>query len=158
MADTVCVSAARPTMWWLVVIAVLTARVGASDPPPLELVVIVHAGIKASVPRLADYFLKRERFWESDKPIIVFNAPHDSPLRAEFDHVVLDLSPEASARYWIDQRIRSGDSPPKELSDPTLTVKLVAKLDGAIAYVSATTELTNVVVVARIRNGKLVPP
>ncbi len=129
-----------------------------ADPSPADLVVIVHPNNQNRVPRLADYFLKKERFWNGDKPIIVFNAPPDSASRVLFDRVVLDLTPEASARYWIDQRIRSGEAPPKEVVEPALIVRLVSKLEGAIAYVPATTVLTGVRVAARIRDGRLISP
>lgn len=57
--------------------------------------------------------------------------------RARFDGVILDLTPEAMSRFWIDQRIRGQGSPPRAIPSVALLCKLVAQLPGAISYVRA---------------------
>lgn len=140
----------------LVVMAL--ARTVAADPP--ELVVIVNSdnSVKVSAEYLESLFLKKDRFWEGNAPVIAINAPPDSAPRREFDRVVLGMSAETAASYWIDVRIRSGAAPPKEVADPQLAVKLVAKLKGAIAYVPAATAVSGVRVVGRIKRGKWTSP
>jgi hypothetical protein len=127
---------------------------------PLELVVIVNPGnaVKMSAEYLESLFLKKDRFWDGNAPVIALNAPPDNSSRREFDRVVLGMSGDTAASYWIDTRIRSGTAPPKEIADPALTVKLVAKLKGAIAYVPAATAVTGVRVIGRIKRGKWTTP
>jgi hypothetical protein len=120
----------------------------------VELVVIVASANTQAVSAsdLEAWFLRKERRWPNGDVLVPINAPPDTPPRRVFDRAALKMSPEESARYWLDQRIRSGDSAPREV------VKLVAKLPGAIAYVAATQELAGVRVVARVRRGAVVAP
>lgn len=131
-----------------------------ADTAAVELAVIVNPAndVKLGSSELEGLFLKKEKYWGNNDPVIVLAATPDSEPRREFDRVVLGMSAEASARYWIDTRIRSGDTAPKVIADPAMTVKLVGKLKGAVAYVPATAPLAGVRVVARIRRGKVVAP
>lgn len=140
----------------LVVVAL--ARTAAADPPELVVIVNPRNPVAMSAAYLEGLFLKKERFWGDNAPVIALNAPRDAGSRREFDRVVLGMSAETAASYWIDVRIRSGTAPPKEIADPLLAVKLVGKLEGAIAYVPATTALTGVRVVGRIKRGKWMTP
>jgi hypothetical protein len=140
------------------VLALGTVR--AEPAPEVELVVIVQADNHASVSahELEDDFLKRELHWPDGAPIVTINFPPDSPNRHAFDRAVLGMSPDEIARYWLDSRIRSGITAPREVDDAGLIRRLVARLHGAIAYVPASSELTGVRIVARIKAGRLVPP
>jgi hypothetical protein len=71
----------------------------------------------------------------SGTKLIPFNHPPRTPDRVAFDRIVLGMSPDEVGRYWIDQRIRGGDSPPRTLDSVSLLVRLVAALPGAFAYV-----------------------
>jgi len=139
-------------------VVLLLARTVAADPPELVVIVNVDNPVKMTPEYLEGLFLKKERFWEGSAPVIALNAPPDNPSRREFDRVVLGMSGETAASYWIDARIRSGSAPPKEVADPALVVKLVVKLKGAIAYVPATTAVAGVRVVGRIKRGKWMTP
>ena len=140
----------------LVVIALF--RSASADPPELVVIVNTDNAVKMSAEYLESLFLKKERFWDGNAPVIALNAPPENPSRREFDRVVLGMSADTAASYWIDTRIRSGTAPPKEVADPVLTVKLVAKLKGAIAYVPAATTVTGVRVIGRIKRGKWTTP
>ena len=146
----------RLSLALLVVMAL--ARTVAADPPELVVIVNPDNSVKISAEYLESLFLKKERFWDGNAPVIALNAPPDNANRREFDRVVLGMTPESAASYWIDLRIRSGAAPPKEVADPLLAVKLVAKLKGAIAYVPATTAVAGVRVVGRIKRGKWTSP
>jgi hypothetical protein len=143
----------------LLVLLALAPR-GDADPAPPELVVITNAAnpAKPSAAALEAMFLKKEKYWSGGDPIVVLDAPPGADARNEFDRVVLSMTPQESVRYWIDLRVRSGDTAPKQIADPSLAVRLVGKLKGAIAYVPATAALSGVQVVGRIRRGKLVAP
>jgi hypothetical protein len=131
-----------------------------ADGNAIELKIIVNAentdAINAS--DLESYFLRKQRHWSNGTPIIPLNSSRLTDNRQSFDRAVLRLTPDEAARYWLDQRIRSGDGAPREVDDPSLATRLVARLKGAICYVPGTTDTRNVRVVARIRDGKLVPP
>ncbi|HEX3852297.1 MAG TPA: hypothetical protein VHW01_15110 [Polyangiaceae bacterium] len=67
--------------------------------------------------------------------LVPFNHPPNTPDRVAFDRIVLGMSPEEVGRYWIDQKIRGGDSPPRIIDSVALLVRVVGALPGAIAYV-----------------------
>jgi len=71
----------------------------------------------------------------SGTKLVPFNHPANSPDRVAFDRIVLGMSPEEVGRYWIDQRIRGGDSPPRTIDSVALLVRVVGALPGAFAYV-----------------------
>jgi ABC-type phosphate transport system substrate-binding protein len=125
-----------------------------------ELVVIVHPANTASVSPsdLENIFLLKRRRWAGGPPILPFNYPPTSPLRRSFDRQVLRFSHDQAARYWLDQRIRTGLRAPRQVSDPALAVKLVARIPGAIAYVPAELVDRQVRVAARIRRGRVLAP
>lgn len=70
--------------------------------------------------------------------LLPLNQNPGTPDRARFDGVILDLTPEAMSRFWIDQRIRGQGSPPRAIPSVPVLCKVVAQLPGAISYVRAT--------------------
>lgn len=59
----------------------------------------------------------------------------DSPERQDFDEIVLGMSGDEVARYWIDRRIRGQSGPPKAVDSPDLLLQVVSKFNGAIGFV-----------------------
>jgi ABC-type phosphate transport system substrate-binding protein len=96
--------------------------------------------------------------WANGNGIVPFNLPEDSQIRRDFDQAVLGLSPEYVARYWIDKKIRGDTHPPKKLPSPEAVARAVARTPGAIGYVLADDVTPALRVVAKIQNGKVVPP
>ena len=84
---------------------------------------------------LAAMFTTRKKTWEKSGRVVPFNFPPRHATRVRFDESVLKMRPDEVARYWIDRRIRGGNSPPKQVGNAQLIVRLVAKLEGSIAYV-----------------------
>lgn len=127
---------------------------------PVELVVVIHPQNRASVSpaELESIFLLRRRQWPDGTSIIPFNSPSGEPHRLLFDEAALRLGPDEAARYWLDQRIRSGTRAPRHIADGGLAVRLVSRLKGAVAYVPVDLVDGSVRVVARIRGGKVLPP
>ncbi len=126
-----------------------------------ELVVIVHPSnaVKTlDVYELETIFTTSRAHWSGSSRITPFNLPPHSPTRVAFDRMVLRLLPDAVGRFWVDQRVRGRGMPPRQLSDPQLVRRVVAAMPGAIAYVPASFVDENVKVVARIRNGAVIPP
>jgi hypothetical protein len=138
----------------------MPGRSGRAEPAAGDLVVIVNAVNKQvpSAAMLERIFLRKEMAWDSGERVIPLNASPESERRQRFDRVVLGMTPDEAARYWLDQRIRGGGAAPREVGDAVLTVKLVAKLTGTIGYVPAEVSLSGVRVIARIHNDKVVAP
>lgn len=102
-----------------------------------ELVVVVHPS-NPEIPsrtQLAAMFTTRRQSWAGGARVVPFNFPPKHQVRVDFDEAVLEMSPEEVARYWIDRRIRGGTPPPKSVNSAQLIVRLVSKLEGAVAYV-----------------------
>lgn len=99
---------------------------------------------------LAAMFTTRKQSWGGGKRIVPFNFPPKHDVRVAFDRAVLDMDPDDVARYWIDRRIRGGNPPPKQVSNARLIVRLVEKLDGAVAYVPEGTPLGNTRIVQKL--------
>ena len=69
--------------------------------------------------------------------LVPLNYGPDDPLRTAFDRLVLGFSQEAAGRYWVDRRIRGQGLPPRAIPNVALLRAVVAKLPGAIGYVTA---------------------
>jgi hypothetical protein len=69
--------------------------------------------------------------------VIPFNHPIGTFDRIGFDRVLFGMTADEIGRYWVDQRIRGGDSPPRTIDSVSLLLRVVAALDGAIGYVRA---------------------
>jgi hypothetical protein len=67
------------------------------------------------------------------KRLIPVNHTLETPLRIEFDRVVLGLEPAAVGRFWVDRRIRDEGSPPTTVA-PEMAVRVAASLPGAVTY------------------------
>lgn len=100
-------------------------------------VVIAHPSITEHLEskELARIFTTRRQNGSSGGRIVPFNYPAHHPLRVAFDQAVLGMNPSEVASYWIDRKVRGGNPPPRQVASPGTIVKLVEKLDGAIAYV-----------------------
>jgi ABC-type phosphate transport system substrate-binding protein len=125
------------------------------------LAVIVHPTVPAtalSSAELAAIFTRVTRTWKDGTTVRALNLPPGAPERAEFDRVVLDMSPERSAQYWMDRQIRGEEGAPKAIAKPDIVMHLIPTLAGAIGYVPEDKVDAKVRVVARIRGGKVVAP
>jgi hypothetical protein len=132
---------------------------GADGTPNLAVVVNVGVPVsRLSASELEAIFTSSKRTWTDGSNIGAFSYAPDNELRREFDSVVLRMSADEVARFWIDQRVRGGAPPPRQVPDPALAVRLVAKLPGCIAYVPENLVNPTVKVVARISNGKVLAP
>ncbi len=127
----------------------------------VDLIVVTHPAVgisKLNDVELEAIFLTDRRYWSGTKAIIAFNLPPRSDERVYFDQVVLRMDSDSVARFWRDRRVRSGSPPPRQAPDPVTVARLVAKLEGAVGYVPASIAAHDVRIVARIRNGKVLPP
>lgn len=153
------------TSWIAIIGLLLTAAVvtPARALPSLDLAVIVNPQTREShmsAVEMEAMFTRTQTRWSDGTPIVPINAPPGTESRIVFDHAVLRLNPDDVGRFWIDRRIRGLGLPPRHLGEPGSVLRVVEKLPGAIAYVPENLVSTQgrVKVVARIRQGKVLPP
>jgi hypothetical protein len=79
--------------------------------------------------------------------ILALNRGHKTAERVEFDRVVLRMSPDRVAQYWIDRRIRGQSGSPKAVDPAPIVQKVVSRLQGSIGYVKASDVSDNVRVI-----------
>jgi hypothetical protein len=146
---------------WLVVVLGLIPSGPAPAGPAVRLAVIVHPAVPVSTlsaAELASVFTRATRTWKDGTTVRALNLPQNSPERVEFDRVVLDMSPERSAQYWIDKQIRGEEPAPKAIGQADIVVRLISTLRGSIGYVPEDKVDDKVRVVARVRDGKVEAP
>jgi ABC-type phosphate transport system substrate-binding protein len=107
---------------------------------------------------LRPIFQTTKTSWPHGQEAFPVNLPDGDPLRHEFDAAVLRLDPERVARYWKDRKIRGGARAPVQAPNAQAVLKVVALKPGAVGYVRASEVNDSVKVVARIADGKLLPP
>jgi len=119
----------------LVATSFVTTRVGAGDAKTRLAIVVAK---NSPVSDISFYELKRlylgERINASGKRLLPLNLTPSSRERGAFDKTVLNMSPEAIARYWVDRKIRGDSGPPKTIEPLDLLQRVVARLDGAVGY------------------------
>lgn len=122
---------------WLAVAGTLwlTESSAAADPVRLQLITAKANGVRdISFADLRQLYRGKQVSIFGTK-LVPFNHPANSPDRVAFDRIVLGMSPEEVGRYWIDQKIRGGDAPPRTIDSVALLVRVVVALPGAFAYV-----------------------
>jgi hypothetical protein len=142
-------------------IVVTTANASAGNDTLIDLAVVVNPVVpvsRLSAAELESIFNSSRTSWPDGSSVGAFSYAPEDARRRTFDRVVLQMSLEEVGRYWLDQRVRGGPRPPRQVPDPALAVRLVAKLPGSIAYVPENLVNPNVKVVARIKSGKVVAP
>ncbi len=123
-----------------------------------DLAIIVHGRNREplAAAEVEAIFRTARRYWSNGDPIVAFNLVPGSTERTEFDQAVLKLSPAATARYWIDRKIRGGAPPPRTAPNANVLLNVVASLPTAIGYVSPELLRPDVRVVAWVKNAGVV--
>lgn len=140
--------------------------VGANAAPPspaatLSLDVFVHRSstvTQLSAHELEALFTRTQTRWDDGTPVIPLSFAAGADARVLFDRVVLRLGPDEVGRFWLDRRIRGLGLPPRQVPSATLMQQVVANLPSSIGYAPSLPGRTGVKVVARIQQGKVVPP
>jgi ABC-type phosphate transport system substrate-binding protein len=102
------------------------------------------------------FTLSRQR-WPHGDTVIVLNLEAGTSARVQFDRVVLGMTPDEAARYWIDRRIRGRGNPPTKAPNAATLLKAVAALGGAVGYVPKSQLGPGVKVVARVTRDQVIP-
>lgn len=126
-----------------------------------SLAVVVNPGVpvtKLSASELEAIFSCSRKNWPDGSNISAFSYPPEDPIRRAFDSVVLRMSPDEVARFWLDQKVRGAARPPRQVPDPGLAARLAAKLPGSIAFVPEALVAPGLKFVAHVRGGKVTEP
>jgi hypothetical protein len=86
--------------------------------------------------------------------LLPFNLPPGDPARVLFDKVVLRLAADRIGAYWIDQKIRTGMSPPRSVNSHDMLLRVIASLKGAIGYAQMNPHAVPLGIVALTVEGK----
>lgn len=148
---------------WLSAVAFggASAWLGPSWAGEEALAVFVHPANRVralGLQELAAIFMSRKQHWDGAGRIIAFNYPARHAIRVQFDRAVLGMGPDEVARYWIDQRIRGGNQPPRQVPNGSLIPRLVEQLEAAIGYGPMSELHHSVRIVAVVKNGKVEAP
>ena len=110
-------------------------RTAAAGPGSLALITNVSNGLTS----LGRHELRRIFLGEGNgvgnQIITPFNLPPGTAPRILFDRTILAMTSDEIVKYWIDHRIRGQSGPPRNMPNPEIMVKIVARFTGALAYV-----------------------
>lgn len=130
----------RRTFTWSLGAGIVVALTGTglALAAPARLVVIVGKASpidNLTLGTLRNIFLAQPAV-EDGVRLVPFNSPPNSPERVLFDRRVLGMNPDEVARHWVDQRIRGNPGPPRVIAGAKLLRQVIARLPGAISYLS----------------------
>jgi hypothetical protein len=106
-------------------------------PPPLKLVIVTQKGSplgELSLRALKRMYMGETQIDSDGSRLTPLNQALSSPGRVVFESLVLGMSSDTVARYWIDRRIRGQPGPPKAVTPVALLVQTVASVPGTLTY------------------------
>ena len=121
-----------------------------------SLAVIVHPSVPVKTLSAADLrsiYRRETAYWPDGSAIRPLSLPPENAVRQQFDLAVLNLDADGVAKYWIDQRVRGGATPPRNVNTAILIARVVPALAGSIAYLPESAVPAGVRVVAVVRSG-----
>jgi hypothetical protein len=107
----------------------------AESPVPLAIVVSKNSPLtNITLHELKHLYLGEFVTDPDGKRLIPLNQTLQLRERRSFDAVVLGMSSEQQAEYWIDRRIRGMSGSPRAVDSSDLAERVVARLDGTVTY------------------------
>ena len=82
-------------------------------------------------------YLKERAEWPAGTTAKPFGAASDSPEHAAFVATVLGMTEAELAQHWIALKQKTGQTPPREVSNTSMLGKFVSKYEGAFTVVAA---------------------
>ncbi len=113
--------------------------------PADELIFIVHKANPLEtieLKDLSDYFFKVKREWP-DGTLVRFIDRKTSNERKIFLGKIIKKTEEEVGRFWIGQKLFTGDSAPVQSGSDLMSIQFVETFPGAIGYLSSTTVVTS---------------
>jgi len=130
--------------------AVLASQIGRAE----ELLVIANPAVGVEGPlsrsELAAIYLLRSTNWPDGTHIVPVNREASSALRSLFTARVLQQDNATLAIYWNEMHYK-GKLPPVVQESEQSVLAFVQKVPGAIGYISAGIEPSNVKVLGHVR-------
>lgn len=115
----------------------LQARPAVASGPVLVPIVAANSPLSdISLGTLRRVFLSEPVSGPGGQRLVGFNHPAGSRAREAFDRVVLGLDPDQAARYWVDQRIRGGARPPRQVNSVSLLRQVISRFPGGLGYLT----------------------
>lgn len=120
-------------------LALPAVAVNAAEPKvPLALVVAKNSPVsEMSLNEVKRLYLGDAISGPNGKKLIPLTQASASADRSGFERVVLGMSADAIARYWIDRKIRGQSGPPKSVPSADVLQRLVGNVEGTVGYVRA---------------------
>ena len=121
------------TITALLISAVLVAP-ASGNADKNTIVVFVNNSVSVNTLNISEIrrlFLKERTTMEDGSKAVPVNATAGSPLRKAFNDAVLGMTEADETRYWQEQKIKKGLTPPPEFNN---TQKAVYSLKGGIGY------------------------
>lgn len=88
--------------------------------------------VKATIKHL---FLKQLSKWPDGTAARPYGRGDGDPEQIAFVSSVLDMGDAELARHWLRMKNSSGTTPPRSVSSERMTIKYVAKYEGALGIV-----------------------
>jgi hypothetical protein len=153
----------RATKTWYVALAGLVLAAGlagsgvrAAGVEKVPLAVIVNKASPVndlSMSELRNLFLGERQTWPAGGKVVPYVLPPDSAEHQGFAKIVLGMTGDELARFWIDRRIRGNGVEPKVVPSVLMINRIVGQTVGAVSYVRGA-QVTEMVKVVSI-DGKL---
>lgn len=117
------------------------ARAAAGGGEAVQLAVVAHPGVphaRLDAGEVRRIFMLRRLFWRDGTRVRPVNLPATSATRLAFSRAVLGRSPHDLSDYFNDLYFH-GTRPPPVLESDRAVLLYVARVPGAVGYVSAAT-------------------
>lgn len=118
---------------------------------PHSFKVIVHPSNPMSAiekDALRRIFLKQVVHWRHGESIKPVDLGFRSEVRSDFSREVMARSVQAVRSYWLQRVFSGGNVPPIELQNDAAVIRFVAQNRGAVGYVGAGVDVTDVKAIA----------
>ncbi len=102
---------------------------------PQDILIIANNSIplkSISVGELRNIFLKKRTKWNGGLNAVPIHHPRSAKLRQEFNRIVLKMSLQEEKKYWENQKIKKGITPPPAFGKP---LRAVFGLKGSVGYI-----------------------
>jgi ABC-type phosphate transport system substrate-binding protein len=125
-------------------LAVFGALLGSVRQTPVwaaDLAIIINDGNGVqtiSDSKLKNLFLKIDRYWGDDLTVTPVHRNEGSAVYTLFLSRIVGQSPSEALSYWVSRKQIDGSSPPIQVSEDRLVIRLVSTVKGAVGYVEST--------------------
>jgi ABC-type phosphate transport system substrate-binding protein len=92
----------------------------------------------------SDYFLKKKAKWPNGNPVIPVDLSSGSSVREAFSQHVHGKSTSAVRNFWQQAAFSGAGTAPSEKASDNDVIEFIKKTPGAIGYVSAGANTSNV--------------